>query len=1097
MKTRSILKKVLAAVLCATMLTCAAGLPASAEGEGSDFANKIEDRFADPSMTERPGARWWLAEGSHTDQTIRESIKELYDYGFGSLEFVTLDESAYLDDATYAWGSEEWIHDSHLIMEECNRYGMGVSFTSGTHWSTANLTVITPDEETASQELSYMVQPVSAGETFEGELLLPELPENVSQLKFVRIIAAKVSAQDDSALIEESLTDVSALVTEHKDGTWSIQYTAPSDGDYLLFSFWQHGTGESYKPAATGKAYTINYYDQAGVQALTEYWDRNVLTDDMKQLILENGHVSMFMDSLEVRTKGTNSTKNLWSKDFLDEFENRCGYDVTRYLPLLIISSNPVMGEKPDYPYSLESQEKLCDKIRTDLLQVNTELYIDNCLRPLSDYLHENGITLRAQNSYGKLLEISQPIKYLDFVETESFEFAAEVDSFRNMSGAAHLYEIPFSSETGATFWGNYKYNNNYFRQIFYTQFAAGIQKTVTHGYASEFGPEGNVKWPGYEGMQPIFSERFNKRQPNSIDYTELMQHVARLQKILQQGIPQMDLGILRTDYELNCSKVMLNHETNNLRSHKAEYWQDMTLQDAGYTYDYFSPYLLQDQDITCENGLVQADGVGYQALIVYQEEMPYESAEMLYQWAKDGLPVVLIAGPTEEKVGRLSSGGDWIKKHAGAALSTGRNDGKDADLAEVMAKIKALDTVKTVRTQAEAYDALIELGVHPRAEFVQKNQNLLTVMRKADDANYLYVYNYMYKDEENYVGQISVDGIYQPYAYDTWSNKAEELGSYAYDDSRTVLNVDIAPGEVQVFALDPNDQAAKTVVSSHNVNKVSVQDGEFILQAPQSGKTSVTYSDGSVYETDVTVPDDIVLDKWNLTVESYEPGDKIVRTEDRGTGHVSTEVTYDTKKVQIEVGETALIPWKDLEKVGPTVSGVGTYKNTFSLPDDWSKDNGLVFKADSFGGGTAALFVNGQKAAVNMDNGCADITEYVKPGNNTIEVRVTSSLRNKMLEIGYAGWGAGIPQPDDYGMIGTVTLDTYTKAAAVEKKDPSSSEESSSKPDDSPSNPDSSHPSSEGQPNTGANDSIVFVMAALMLAAGAAAVLCRRKAVK
>ena len=40
---------------------------------------------------------------------------------------------------------------------------MGVSFTSGTNWATANLTNITPDDESASQELSYKTVELSAG----------------------------------------------------------------------------------------------------------------------------------------------------------------------------------------------------------------------------------------------------------------------------------------------------------------------------------------------------------------------------------------------------------------------------------------------------------------------------------------------------------------------------------------------------------------------------------------------------------------------------------------------------------------------------------------------------------------------------------------------------------------------------------------------------------------------------------------------------------------------------------------------------------------------------------------------------------------------
>lgn len=1090
------LKKILAAVLCTSMLVSTASVFASAANSRPDFASRIESRFENPSMEQRPAARWWMAEGLHTDETIRESIRELYDYGFGAVEFVTLDESEYLDDATYAWGSEEWIHDSQLVVEECTKLGMGVSFTSGTHWSTSNLVSINPDEEAASQELGYRTIDLAPGETYDGVLPQAELTENATKIRLVKVTAAKVAKATESGatnLESDSLTDVTDLATQNPDGSWSIRYTAPSDGSYTLFAFWQYGTSESYKPAISN-SYTINYYSKEGANALIDYWEKTVLTPELRELIKENGNVTMFMDSLELNPKGIDNTGNLWSKDYLNEFQSRRGYDVSEYLPVLIMSEYKFNMPRV-YPYTLDDAE-LATKVRNDLYQTNTELYMENCLDVIREWLHEFNITLRAQNSYGKELEISTPAKSLDFVETESLAFATDLDSFRGQSGAAHLYDKVYSSETNAIMYGDYKYSNNYLCQAIYTQFASGIQKTVTHGYSSAFGPEDNCTWPGYEGMMPMFSERYNKRQPNAIDYPAVWgEHIARLQSVLMQGISQMDIGILRTDYVYCKTRHRAfpreDHQNQNyLRQHKGYYWEDTSLQDTGYTYDYFSPYLLQDEDITCENGIVQADSVGYKALILYQEELPLESAKVLYEWAKDGLPVVIVDGTTVEDIFDGA-----IKTNKSAAITTGSNDGKDAELAEVMAQIKALDTVKTVKTQAQAKDALQSLGVKPRAEFVQPNQKLLTTMRKAEDATYLYVYHYMYEDTDNYTGQISVEGIYKPYTYDTWSNNAKEIGAYSYSDGRTVLNIDIAPGEVVVFALDPNDKAAKTVIETENVEKVTVENGKFVLQVPQSGAAAVRYSDGSTDQVTAEVPDDITLNQWNLTVESWEPGDKVIRTEDRGTGHSSTEVTYTTNKVQIEVGRTALIPWKDIEQVGPTVSGVGTYSNTFTLPDSWSAQNRLVFQADSFCGGTAAVFVNGKQVDVNIDTCTADLTGVVNPGENTIEVRVTSSLRNKFLPEGYPGWSNYIPDFADYGMTGSVTLAAYTAVAVEETDTPSSSDTpSTSEPEPSTSQPDNSSETGASQPSTGDNTAMIFVGSILLLLTGAATLVFKKR---
>ena len=81
------------------------------------------------------------------------------------------------------------------------------------------------------------------------------------------------------------------------------------------------------------------------------------------------------------------------------------------------------------------------------------------------------------------------------------------------------------------------------------TQFAAGVTKTVLHGWASPAGAEGATEWPGHEGMWPMFSERFDTRQPAAEFYPLWTGSVARQQLLLRRGRPRIDVGILRTDH--------------------------------------------------------------------------------------------------------------------------------------------------------------------------------------------------------------------------------------------------------------------------------------------------------------------------------------------------------------------------------------------------------------------------------------------------------------------------------------------------------------------------------------------------------------------
>jgi hypothetical protein len=1037
MKKNSNFLKILSVVQCGSLVLSLGCTGVSAAENVTDtdaFAEYIASVFEDPDIDYRPEIRWWLAEGSHTDETLLESIQTLYDAGFGAIEFVTLDESEYLDDATYSWGSEEWIHDSHLIVQRCTELGMGVSFTSGTHWSNANLPSITPDEESAAQELGYQTISLGAGETYDDVLPTPQLTSDATKLSLVRVIAAKATetSETGATLDPDSLTDITESV-EEKDGNWYLNYTAPADGDTLIFGFWQYGTSESAVPSI-GTNYTINYFSEEGANALIEYWDEHVLDDEMKEWIQENGDVSMYMDSLELSTAGENSTGWLWCSDFLEEFQNRRGYDLSLYLPLICKSSSGF--EALAYYYDLDGEEELTTNLRNDLMQTMTELYMEECLDVLGEYLHSFGMTLRAENSYGiSGLEISQPITSLDYVETESLEWVTELEGFRTQSGTARLYNIPFSSETGAVMGENYYLDNDYYRQIFYTQFASGVQRTVLHGYASAYGPEETVYWPGYEGMMPMFSERFCERQPAFSDYKDMTDHLSRIQTALRQGTAQMDIAILRNDYAVNnsiCFALSGDYYDNYLHRNEGYYWTDMTLQNNGYTYDYFSQYLLQDESLTVTNNVLQEDGGAYQAMIVYQDTMPYESAVRLLEMAQEGLPVVIVDGASE-----MVRNDVWVT-YEKAASTTGANDGKDEELNEIMDQVRALDNVVVINDEADAYDALLSLGVRPRAEYTEENSNLLSVLRKDENASYLYVYNYMYEEEENYTGQISVDGIYSPYVINTWDGSTEKLLDCTYDNGRTILSVDLAPGDIVLFALNPEENTNPVTSSSDNVTKVVLENGQPVIYVSESGTADIVYADGTEYSTEVSVDDNISLDTWNLTVDSWEPGEKVERTEDRGLGYTTTEVTYETNIVTKEVGETALIPWQDIEAVGDTVSGIGYYTTEFTLADDWDDTtDGLTLNIESLCGGTASLYVNDEKVSLDWNDGTVDLSAYVHAGTNTIEVQVSSSLRNRMKAEGYEGnWqitlDPEVPAANtaDYGMVGTVELQTYTKVA-------------------------------------------------------------------
>ena len=260
-----------------------------------------------------------------------------------------------------------------------------------------------------------------------------------------------------------------------------------------------------------------------------------MLTPELREQIAANPRAQMYMDSLELSTFGAGGL--FWGRTVVEEFATRRGYDIIPWLPFLTRDA-PFMAVDTVYHNEPPEEHRITvEKVRFDYVRTLTDLYIENMLRPFATFLHANGMTLRSEISYGLPFELTRPGPEVDGIETESLEFAAQIDAYRLLAGPAHLFGKQYSSETGATT-RNHILDHRFYDQIIATQLAAGITKTVLHGWASTAGAEGVTEWPGHEGMWPMFSERFDTRQPGAEFYPLWNAAIGRYQLLLRQGQP-------------------------------------------------------------------------------------------------------------------------------------------------------------------------------------------------------------------------------------------------------------------------------------------------------------------------------------------------------------------------------------------------------------------------------------------------------------------------------------------------------------------------------------------------------------------------------
>jgi hypothetical protein len=172
------------------------------------------------------------------------------------------------------------------------------------------------------------------------------------------------------------------------------------------------------------------------------------------------------------------------------------------YLPLFLGTPSSFGVEQPTsgtVDFAGVAGRELRAKVVNDLRDVQTRMYMNNLMVPLRKWLNENyDIKLRAQISYGKNLEISQPIEVVDYPETETRNQRDQTDIYRVWAGGAHLQNKVLSSETDAHDKMNYGFSLQEFLQQVYSELAGGGSRVIWHGYASTWGPQGSVRWPGY-----------------------------------------------------------------------------------------------------------------------------------------------------------------------------------------------------------------------------------------------------------------------------------------------------------------------------------------------------------------------------------------------------------------------------------------------------------------------------------------------------------------------------------------------------------------------------------------------------------------------
>lgn len=977
--------------------------PASAQ---EDFASSLTARFEKPGLPYGTEVRWWMAEGAHTDETLLEEIQAMYDAGFRGMELCEQVDTS-VSDGDYGYGSDQWDHDLKLVLNRALDLGMTVSLTSGTNWATANIPGLDPHSQAASQTVFEIDEYLKAGKAKDGKVPM-EKKQGVKVIPVqenARFLGAYAYRQTSGKkatpiLFDPEFIDLTEQIVTGEDGSRTLSFTPPDpDSAWRIFYYWQQGAEQFSSPAAE-PACCINYFDEAGVRALRAYWEEHILNDAALNEKIKAGDVQLFMDSLEINP-GSGFT--FWAQDMEQEFMKRKGYDIRPYLYLFIDLPEMWFYDHAGFgTYDLDGSAEERTRIQNDLFDVQTQLYTERMLTPLRTWLEEAGIQTRAQISYGQHLEISEPIAAVTYPEMENLNQNNQIDIYRLWTGGAKLQNKPLSSETGAVGGHRYTYQDHLMEA--YTQYAAGASRIIWHVWSAKYGPGEETKWPGYRVPGAVFNSfyTFGQSEPSARDYPVFNDHLGRIQKLLQTGVSRTDVGMLYQTWDQGMPTNGNQGGVNWMLNHVSPLFPSTALQDAGYTYDYFSPRFLTADGVRFDPQKRTLEQAGYKALVLWQDSLAVEDAKAVLALAEQGMPVIVVDG---------------------AAMHTPFHDGGDQALSGVMEQLRA--SAVCVADADAVLPALQEMGIAPYGGFSAPNRQLLTQAREDENARYLYVYNYC---DGSYQGvwsngemqdshgdtistEIVSDGLFVPYTIDPWTGRAQKMGLYRHEDGKTVFPVSLSYNNVGLYALEPCTEETLHAVSA-DADRVW-ENGTLVFRYTETGDHAVILSDGQEVTLKADVPAAAPVTGWQVNLDIWTAGDtRSTRTETLH-GKTVTETAVDTVITPVSLTLDTLTGWDQMPGVGPDAVGQATYTAAFQW--DGQADGAYL----DFGSlvESMTVYVNGQKTEdVSMTRPILDLGAWLKTGENTVELRYATNVSNALGDGVPRGWWGYHTEKHSYG---------------------------------------------------------------------------------
>lgn len=417
------------------------------------------------------------------------------------------------------------------------------------------------------------------------------------------------------------------------------------------------------------------------------------------------------------------------------------------------------------------------------------------------------------------------------------------------------------------------------------------------------------------------------------------------------------------------------------------------------------------------ENGVLAPAGPAWKTFVIQStSNVTLGAIVSLQRFAESGLPIIFVGG----------SPGFYPT-------------GTDTNITEFEEQLAALQSSEAVYSVAKGQLAsqLSALGLSPRVA-VTTNGTWYTTWRETKDAGYALIY----ADLLGSSGFVTIADTRTPFLLNPWTGEETPVLLYEQDEASTIIPLDLAGNQTVILSFSQTKNGSS--VPAYHVSSATpgVVGAEFSLEKGLALHVSAVVEDGEAVLSNGTtcflsgsgVPSAFELSEWELTAEHWEAPSNI------------SDATQPMIKFNTTHSLSSLSSWAQIPALVNT-SGIGYYTTTFTWPSNATHASaGELGAYISFRKVLHSLRVRVNGAEIpplDITNARADISPYLRPGDNTVTAIVPTTwwnyLRTILDTLESAGahplplvledlLGVPLPSTDDGGLMPGITVTPFKR---------------------------------------------------------------------